>query len=161
MYTVQEYHGANLHLLSEIAEIFPTDLPLDRWPSYCGAGRKGDRLVPEYVCGVCVSCVCYLHDIDWAVADGWRESLQANTRLYTNLKNLVLANYDESHYTKLDVEFLCLTYYIGTNIGTFLCFDKSEPDTENIFPFNYSQVREKTDRLFRYMDEEDSKCLKS
>jgi hypothetical protein len=94
--TTVNYAGAELDVPLFIANDWPFDLPLTAWPSFCGAGKGfGDWVVPDVVCGVLSSCVCYEHDCSWAVAPvNFPGFLAANVRFYKNLRSLVLANYD-------------------------------------------------------------------
>jgi hypothetical protein len=67
--------------------MFPEALPLQHWPTFCGAGNGfGDWIVPDWVKRVCISPECFVHDIDWAIADGsWRAFQAANNRFLKNL----------------------------------------------------------------------------
>jgi hypothetical protein len=82
-----EYHGAVICVPYFLERMLPEALPLQHWPTFCGAGNGfGDRIVPDWVKRVCISPECFVHDIDWAIADGsWRAFQAANNRFLKNL----------------------------------------------------------------------------
>lgn len=54
--TVITYGGAQIEIPEFLKDYWPLDQPLEEWPSFCGAGEGlGDKIVPEHICGVCVS----------------------------------------------------------------------------------------------------------
>jgi hypothetical protein len=63
------YHGADLSVPEFLVSLWPHDLPLKKFPSFCGAGDGiRDIIVPEKVRGAILSPACFIHDIDWALA---------------------------------------------------------------------------------------------
>lgn len=87
-------HGAMLTIPEFLRPLWPYMLPLDKWPSFCGAGDGwGDRLVPEKVHGVCISPACFIHDVDWALSpDSVTGFLASNWRLLCNARALIMAS---------------------------------------------------------------------
>ncbi len=114
-----DYHDAKLEVCSCLVDLWPSRLPLDKWPSFCGAGSGiGDWIIPENIAGVCCSCVCFDHDVSWAIADNTvKGAMDSNWRMYNNLRNLTLANYDQAKHSKSYVEFKCILYLFGVCIG--------------------------------------------
>lgn len=67
---------------------WPWHLPLDDFPSFCGAGGGlGDAVVPETCYGLPLSPACFVHDISWLVAGpSWAAFHQSNSMfLHNNL----------------------------------------------------------------------------
>ena len=96
------YAGALLEAPAFLAEknhragpLWPFDLPLAAWPTYCGAGDGlGDWLVSDTICGVRVCPACFIHDIEWAIARrSYRGFQDANNRLLRNLNALTAAHH--------------------------------------------------------------------
>ena len=140
------YQKAKIQIPDFLADLWPVDLPLDSWPTYCGAGEGiGDLLVPERICGVDNSCGCFVHDIQWALADdSFFAAMVANWNLYCNLRAITLANYDHSKYSKGRVERGCLKYFLGTIIGTVKSFT---PDGSYEDPFASPTVKARFKKL--------------
>lgn len=68
-YTRINCRGAMIEVPDFLHPIWPFDLELDRWPSFCGSGEGiGDRAVPETTHGVCLSPACFVHDIDFIIS---------------------------------------------------------------------------------------------
>jgi len=126
-YTTITYHGAKLTVPEWLAspKLWPYDLPLYRFPSFCGAGEGfGDRIVPEDIFGVCISPACFIHDVDWACSpDTIREFLAANFRFARNARSLILAS-SLPWWKKEIAVSRAYTFWLGavTTIGA-LCFN--------------------------------------
>ena len=88
------FFSATLTVPDWFAPLFPLDLPVDKWPSYCGAGSGfGDAIVPEYIRGVCLSPACLIHDIEWSTCDRtFKAFIASNLRFYGNCLALVRAS---------------------------------------------------------------------
>jgi len=51
-------YGAQMEVADFLEHLMPDepDLPLNMWPTFCGAGDGiGDRLVPDIIGGICIS----------------------------------------------------------------------------------------------------------
>lgn len=141
------YAGATLTIPEWLAPLWPYDLPLNRWPSFCGAGDGvGDAIVPESIRGVRVSPACFIHDVDWATSpDTISEFLASNFRLARNIRALILAS--SLPWWKKELAVVrAYTLWLGgvTTIGA-LCFD---PLGESfVDPLDNPVVQEKLHRL--------------
>ena len=139
-----EYSGAKLNIHPLLALVWPYDFPYQKWPTFCGAGSGlGDRIIPEYICKVRVSCVCGDHDIRWSVSeDSFAEALKANWILYQNLRVFVWQNCDKTKYKKSTIEFWCLWWFRAVCWGAMFHFSPlGGGDTGN------PEVNEKLARL--------------
>jgi hypothetical protein len=139
-----QYCGAQLEVPEYIAERWPYHYSLDDWPTFCGAGGGiGDAVIPDERCGVRIACVCFIHDIDWAIAeDTLVAAMRGNNRLRRNMRSIILANYDKEKYSRFRVEYECFKYYIGTTLGFALHFSPTGSD-----PSTNPEVAEKLERL--------------
>lgn len=97
---------------SFLVDLWPYDLPLEDWPTYCGAGGGiGDWLVPDVIWSARVCPACFIHDIDWAIADGSYKSFQeGNDRLKRNLMALTGAQLPKG--VRLVANIRCNTYWL-------------------------------------------------
>lgn len=145
------YQKVQILVPDYLLQLWPHDLPLDGWPSYCGAGDGwGDKLIPEVICGVPSSCICFIHDNMWAVAeDTFIAAMKSNWTMYKNLNAFVLANYDQTKYQRSEVEAVCMIYLIGTIIGIRRNFS---PDGTADDPFSSPTVRSRLKRLATVCD---------
>lgn len=51
-------------------DFFFENVPLEEYPSYCGAGKGiGDLIVPETVWGLRIAVACHTHDDFWAKSE--------------------------------------------------------------------------------------------
>ena len=77
-------------------DLWPYQLPLQKWPTYCGAGEGlGDYVVPDHIFGVSIAMACFIHDCEYAVNDrNWLSFCAANDRLRRNIKSIVDAKLD-------------------------------------------------------------------
>ena len=75
-------------------DLWPFDMPIDSWPTYCGAGEGlGDYIVPDHILGVCIAPACFQHDIEYAVNNrNWLAFVAANRRLRGNIIQLTDAH---------------------------------------------------------------------
>jgi len=87
-------HGAMLIAPEFLRPLWPFELPLCKWPSYCGAGDGiGDWIVPDTVHGVCISPICFIHDVDWALSpDSITEFMASNWRMLNNAISMINAS---------------------------------------------------------------------
>jgi len=51
----------------------------------CGAGKTGDKFVPDTMYGLSVKVCCIIHDLDWAEACTINDIERANERFLINL----------------------------------------------------------------------------
>ena len=88
-----EHDGITLMVPTFIKDndLWPYQLPLQSWPSFCGAGEGlGDYIVPDHICGINISPACFIHDCEYAVNDhNWMAFYSANDRLRKNIKSIV------------------------------------------------------------------------
>lgn len=142
------YRGALLIIPEWLVPLWPYDLPLNRWPSYCGAGDgAGDWIVPESIRGVRVSPACFIHDVDWATSpDTISEFLAANFLFFLNCRSLINACSSISWFAKKHAIIRAATLWLGgvTTIGA-LCFDPLGESFVN--PLDNPVVKEKLHRL--------------
>ena len=111
--TTIRYAGANIEIPSFLVPLWPRGLPLESWPTFCGAGSGlGDRIVPDCINSVRIACCCFIHDIDWCMSDNsFTDFMQANLRLYLNLRNVVIANDKPGWFRKMAAERKCFVYF--------------------------------------------------
>jgi hypothetical protein len=86
------YHDAELSAPEFLVDLWPHDMHLEMWPTYCGAGDGlGDWIVPDKIRSANVRPACFLHDVDWALAPS--RSAQyfviSNYYFWCNLRALV------------------------------------------------------------------------
>lgn len=141
-----DYLGARMLVPEFLVPLWPQTLHLDDWPTYCGAGDGiGDWLVPDLIHGSRVCPACFVHDIDWSIADGSVEQFhKANKRFLANLKALVAL---QSTGVKRYWSYLrCHTYamVVDSCIGR-----KSYNPTGNQDPYTNIEVKAKLRRLAR------------
>ncbi len=137
------YRGVDLRIPAFLKACWPVERPLAAWPTFGGAGRVGDYLVPDRVCGVCLSCVFFVHDVDWALATSRFEAIAANWRLYNNMRNVLLHH---SRSSKKRIEWRSFEYFMGVNFGVLIHFKASRYKGP---PENHPEVK----RLVRRMSE--------
>jgi len=107
-----EYAGAEIEMPSFLADIWPDKLPLDKWPDFCGPKGFLGKAVPETITGVCISASCFIHDIMYAIApDTVKWFVRSNIIFNRNNKSLVMANYDKSRYTSVEVLFYTSCFF--------------------------------------------------
>jgi len=90
--TVQiQYLGVWLEVPACLKDLWPYDMDLEDWPTFCGAGEGiGDVLVPDKIEGAIVSPACFAHDIAWAISQRTHtDFFDANIHLLHNLNNLI------------------------------------------------------------------------
>jgi hypothetical protein len=145
------YHRATLHAPAFLQTLWPYRFPLEGWPSYCGAGDGfNDWIIPEKICGVIVSPACFIHDIEWTICEPSKAAaMEANWRFYQNLRNIVLANRNSSKYSKKKVEWNCLKYFWGVNVGMLKCFHPTPGQyiDDKGWPLNHPHVQNRLQRL--------------
>jgi hypothetical protein len=114
-----DFEGATLDIHPLLANAWPKDLPSYEWPTFCGAGSGiGDKIVPETICDVSVSCCCADHDIRWSIADDtWSAAIAANWIFYQNLSAFVWANCDREKYFRAKVESICFWWFLAVCWG--------------------------------------------
>lgn len=72
-----------------LSEVWPADMPLRNWPTFCGAGDGiGDFVVPDRVRTAIVAPACFIHDIEWATGDikNPYDFVMSNVHFYFNLR---------------------------------------------------------------------------
>ena len=53
-----------------------------------GCGAKGGQKFPHTIYGVDIESACIGHDLDWRIAENYKEVLQGNERFDNNLKKI-------------------------------------------------------------------------
>ena len=92
MMTTIRYHGVDLQVPEKLVPALPPEtLPMAKWPSFCGAGDGiGNHLVSDYIQGIPIKVICFIHDIEWATTTDTREAFHAaNRRFFRNLVSLL------------------------------------------------------------------------
>jgi len=144
-YVKIDYLGAQLEIVDWLAAMWPHDLPLDKWPSFCGAGRGiADWVVPESLYGAIVAPACLGHDIDWIVApDSYWGFQTANNRFLRNLNALCKIQLNGWQY--IASKFGCLRYWsVVSTIG----LNHFEPSyVLDTYPMDNTDIGQKLHRL--------------
>jgi len=148
--TIIPYAGCNIEVpeLLALNDYWPYGLPLEDWPTFCGAGEGiGDRIIPDTICGVRVACCCFEHDISWCIADGsFVDFMKSNLRLYCNLRAIVLPRIP--YWQKLAAEAKCFFYFAAVCTVGHKIFKKQFSTTKQYLdPFDNPGVKEKLHRL--------------
>lgn len=146
--TIIRYVGCNIEVPEFLAPLWPYELPIDKWPTFCGAGDGwGDRAVPDSICGVRIACICYEHDISWAITDGsFSEFMKSNLRLYCNARSLVLPRV--KWWQRWWAESKCFFYFSGTCVLGHKVFLHQVSDSKYYEDnFDNPAVKEKLHRL--------------
>ena len=87
-------HGANLTVPEFLVPSWPYDLPLDKWPTFCGSGEGwGDAIVPDRIHGVPIGPAGLCHDIEWACSSrNLSAFMGSNGRFFLNITALIQAS---------------------------------------------------------------------
>lgn len=141
------YLGATLEIPEFLLHLWPDDLALESWPTYCGAGGGiGDWIVSDHICGVYVSPCCFVHDLDFSLLDNtWADFFAANMRFYTNLRALVYALADREKYSNWRIEMGCLKFFVGVMTFGWRHFKRSANPVGN--PLDNATAKDKLHRL--------------
>jgi len=117
--------GAFLAIPEFLRPLWPYQLPLDKWPSFCGAGDGiGDWLVPEKIHGVCISPACFIHDVEWALSpDTITEFFASNWRLLCNARALIMISNLPWWKKQLAVVRAAGLYFVAVSTVGGLIFD--------------------------------------
>ena len=142
------YQGTTLLVPDWLEPLWPYELPLDKWPSFCGAGEGfGDKIVPEFIRTTCVSPACFIHDVDWAVSpDTFKEFLSSNWRFFKNCASLIYNSSGLTYIQKFLSATSAIVLWFGavTTVGA-LCFDPLGDSFKD--PFDNPVVKEKLHKL--------------
>lgn len=141
------YRGTALLVPGWLKPLWPYDLPLHRWPSFCGAGNGfGDWIVPEHTSGVCLSPACFIHDIDWASSpDTIYEFFASNWRFFLNIRSAVLASSLPWWRREFAVVKAYVIWFTAVSTVGALCFDPLGESFVN--PLDNPEVQAKLRRL--------------
>jgi len=99
----------------------PLPLPFDsfeEFPTYCGPGRLGDKLVPDKIYAVAMNVACYIHDVTEAMARNREEDHQSNEILRDNMFTILRhhepkpAWKDNNHHKRW---YRVITYYVAVD----------------------------------------------
>lgn len=144
-------HGAVLLAPSFLVDLWPHELPLKDWPTFCGAGDGvGDKLVPDTMCfnnwfgghsTAYINPACFIHDITSAICDHTVEDFQFSNRLM--LKNSIsLVNSQLNFIHAWAARRRCVFYYRSVDVFGWFFF---EPD--GVDPYSNPTVKSKLQRL--------------
>ena len=75
----------------------------------CGAGKAGDKFVPDTMYGLSVKVCCIIHDLDWSEACTIPDIERANERFLVNLIRFI--NGESSPILKQLRRYRALLYY--------------------------------------------------
>ena len=70
----------------------PLPMPFDtfeEFPTYCGPGKLGDKLVPDKIFGVAQNVACFIHDVTEALATNKEEDHMSNEMLRDNIFSIL------------------------------------------------------------------------
>lgn len=146
--TIINCHGAMLEVCAFLRPLWPFDLPLDKWPTFCGAGDGiGDIIVPDSLHGCHIAPACFQHDIEFSVCPNTRAAfLAANWRFYRNLRALCVVQ--TSGIRRIRVEIDCLIYYAAVSTAGRKFFKASAIEkTVCVDPLKHPVVFSKLHRL--------------
>lgn len=139
-YTTIDCLNATLEVPDWLVPLWP-EIPLDSWPTFCGAGGIGDIFVPDTLYGANISPACFIHDIDFACSvHSWGAFVAHNSRLAKNAKALV------------DVQLTGTKRALATaGVARYWCacmlFGWVHFHPEGVNPWSNKTVREKLNRL--------------
>ena len=90
--TVRIVEGVPLFMPEFLDENFPT-VPIDEFPSFCGAGDGiGDRVVPDSVLVLSIAIACWIHDGMFSLLSPKKDNWYiANGILILNIFMLIIA----------------------------------------------------------------------
>lgn len=122
------YLGATLISPTFLVPLWPYQMPIEKWPTFCGAGEGfGDNIVPDHIHGVQMAPACFLHDIEWAVtANTLGAFMTANYHFLRNCLALIGAS-DLSWCRKQLARVRCLGYFSAVSTIGAICF-KADPE---------------------------------
>ena len=143
-------YGAALTVPEFLAPLWPHDLPLDKWPTFLGAGQGwGDDIVPDTIHGVYLNPAGLCHDVEWACSEkNLSAFMGANGRFFLNCVALILAS-DLSTWAKIGALLragaLYLTAVCTMGVLFFSWFSKNR--NEDVDPFQNPTVKDRLHRL--------------
>lgn len=145
--------GAKLEVYDFLADLWPHNLPLKKWPSFCGAGCGiGDLIVPDtlFFGHLHLAPACYMHDVEWILCDPTIKAFHAaNDRLRRNLKALADAQLC-SPWNGIAKALIANEYHFAVDTVGWLHFKTMEFDKVNTpDPLDNPSVRDKIHRLAR------------
>jgi len=121
---VTYHHQARKHFLhAPPAFWLLTEEELDQYG--CGAGKAGDKFVPDTMWGFSVKVCCIIHDLDWAEACTIEDVERANERFLINLIRFI--NGRSAFGFKQLRRYRALTYYTAVeDIGKKIFENKGD-----------------------------------
>ena len=142
--------GATLIIPEFLVPLWPHELPLDKWPTFLGAGQGwGDAIVPDSLHGVYLNPAGLCHDIEWACSEkNFSAFMGANGRFFLNMVSLILVS-NLTTWTMIRALIEAGTIYL-TAVCTmgFLFFSWfSKNRNEDINPFQNPIVKDRLHRL--------------
>ncbi len=101
-------------LLEVPIQYVPPHGRLDSFKNCCGAGDGwGEKLVPDTIWGLNISCACHIHDFSWEIADATTEDFkQTNTMFINNIRAIIDARSANSFMRSLR-SYRAVTYYLA------------------------------------------------
>jgi len=128
-FTTIRYLGATLVVPSFLVPLWPYQMPIEKWPTFCGAGDGfGDKIVPDHICGVNMAPACFTHDIEWAVTPNTLKAFMlANWHFLRNCLALIAAS-DLGWLNKQRARARCLGYFAAVSTVGAWCFKADAED---------------------------------
>lgn len=127
--TFIKVEGITLWVPSFLVDLWPREVPLAGFPSYCGAGSGiGDKIVPEYIWGLKVSAACFIHDILWAICPNtWAWFILSNLMFLFNLLSIIKFK-SHSFVGRIVRYSRAVWYFIAVSTIGKKCFKKDAED---------------------------------
>jgi hypothetical protein len=140
--------GIELVVPAFLVQWWPHQLPLEEFPSFCGAGGGlGDAIVPETCYGLRLSASCFIHDISWLVAEAsWAAFHQSNSMFLHNSLAIIQAR---SRFPLKQLRaYRAVTYFnaVDTLGATYFWEEKRQGDAWDD-PLDHPLVLEKLARV--------------
>jgi hypothetical protein len=86
------HQGISLEIPIFLKDIWPYELTLRQWPSFCGVGSGlGDRIVPDaFFFGMAIlKPACFIHDICWCICPNTKAGFDQSNKIFRdNLMSL-------------------------------------------------------------------------
>ena len=120
--------GCELIIPTSIKKFWPTQIAIDDFPSFCGAGNGfGDRIVPEKTIGLKVSPACFVHDLSWEICElSWAGFHQSNSIFLHNLQQIII-NRSSSEILKMIRLYRAVTYFNAVDsVGAHFFWERKE-----------------------------------
>lgn len=112
-------------LIVPVVRCAPLEIPyktFNEFPTYCGAGGSGDKIVPDRILGLSVSAPCFIHDNCFELAEAnWNDFRIANSVFITNLLSVIRWRSDSVALSHLR-NHIAIDYYDMVDTVGAVCF---------------------------------------